>query len=237
MLGKPRKKQELMKKQVSVSFMVMGILFCVCLLLSNFLETKLIQIGPIHATAGIIIFPLAYIINDCIAEVWGFKKARLIIWIGFLINFIAVALTQLAIALPSAPYYEGQAGFESVFGATPRITIASFIAFLVGSFLNAYVMSKMKIKSQGKGFGARAIVSTIIGESFDSIIFFPIAFWGIIPADKLLLMIITQALLKTIYEIIILPVTKIIVNYVKKTDGSDVYDDDISYNVLKIQDI
>ena len=94
MLGKPRKKQELMKKQVSVSFMVMGILFCVCLLLSNFLETKLIQIGPIHATAGIIIFPLAYIINDCIAEVWGFKKARLIIWIGFLINFIAIALTQ-----------------------------------------------------------------------------------------------------------------------------------------------
>ena len=111
------------------------------------------------------------------------------------------------------------------------------LTFLVGSFLNAYVMSKMKIKSQGKGFGARAIVSTIIGESFDSIIFFPIAFWGIIPADKLLLMIITQALLKTIYEIIILPVTKIIVNYVKKTDGSDVYDDDISYNVLKIQDI
>lgn len=226
-----------MKKQVSVSFMIMGILFCVCLIMSNFLETKLIQIGPIHATAGIIVFPIAYIINDCIAEVWGFKKARLIIWVGFLINFIAVALTQLAIALPSAPYYEGQEAFVSVFGATPRITVASFIAFLVGSFLNAYVMSKMKVKTHGKGFGARAILSTIIGESFDSLIFFPIAFFGIIPTDKLLLMIVTQAVLKTVYEILILPVTKIVVNYIKKTDGSDVYDEDISYSVLKVGEL
>ena len=237
MLGKPRKKQDLMNKQVSVPFMVAGILFCVCLMLSNFLESKFIQIGPIHATAGLIVFPIAYIINDCIAEVWGFKKARLIIWTGFGVNFLAVALTQIAIALPGADFYEGQEAFASVFGATARITIASFIAFLVGSFLNAYVMSKMKVIQKGKGFGLRAIVSTLIGESADSMIFFPIAFLGIYPAEELLVFIVTQAVLKTLYEIMILPVTKIVVNKVKKISHSDVYDEDISYNVLNLKEI
>ena len=226
-----------MKKQVSVPFMVTGILFCVCLILSNFLESKLIQIGPIQATGGLIIFPIAYILNDCIAEVWGYKKARLIIWAGFAMNFFAVAVAQLAIALPSAPYYEGQEAFASVFGATIRIAIASFIAFLVGSFLNAYVMSKMKVASKGKGFGYRAIASTLIGESADSLIFFPIAFAGIVPFNDLLILIASQAALKTLYEIVILPITIKVVNLVKKWDGSDVYDENISYNILKLQDL
>ncbi|MDO5570703.1 MAG: queuosine precursor transporter [Bacteroidales bacterium] len=226
-----------MKKQVSVPFMVSGILFCVCLILANFLESKLIQIGPVQATGGLIIFPVAYILNDCIAEVWGFRKARLVIWTGFLMNFFAVIIAQLAIALPSAPYYEHQEAFATVFGATLRISIASFIAFLVGSFLNAYVMSKMKIASHGKGFGIRAIASTMIGESADSIIFFPIAFFGVIPFEDLLVLIVSQASLKTIYEIIILPVTYKVVKFVKKVDGSDVYDENISYNVLKIQEV
>ena len=225
-----------MKKQVSVPFMVTGILFCVCLILSNFLESKLIQIGPIQATGGLIIFPIAYILNDCIAEVWGYKKARLIIWAGFAMNFFAVAVAQLAIALPSAPYYDGQEAFASVFGATVRIAIASFIAFLVGSFLNAYVMSKMKVASKGKGFGYRAIASTLIGETADSLLFFPIAFAGIVPFNDLLILIASQAALKTLYEIIILPITIKVVRFVKKWDGSDVYDQDISYNVLKLQD-
>ena len=226
-----------MKRQVSVPFMIIGILFCVCLILSNFLESKLIQIGPINATGGLLIFPIAYILNDCIAEVWGYKKARLIIWAGFAMNFFAVAVAQLAIAMPSAPYYDGQEAFASVFGATVRIAIASFIAFLVGSFLNAYVMSKMKIATQGKGFGFRAIASTLVGESADSLIFFPIAFLGIVPFNELIVLIISQAALKTLYEIIILPVTIRVVNFVKRWDGSDVYDEHISYSILKIQDI
>ncbi|MGL4292089.1 MAG: queuosine precursor transporter [Bacteroidales bacterium] len=226
-----------MKKTVSVPFMVAGILFCVCLILANFLESKLIQIGPVQATAGLIIFPIAYILNDCIAEVWGYKKARLIIWAGFIMNFFAVAVAQVAIALPSAPYYDGQEAFSTVFGATVRIAIASFIAFLVGSFLNAYVMSKMKVASKGKGFGYRAILSTLIGESADSLLFFPIAFAGIVPFADLMILIASQAALKTLYEIIILPITIKVVNLVKKWDGSDVYDANISYNVLKIQDL
>lgn len=226
-----------MKKQVSVPFLCAGILFCVCLILSNFLESKLIQIGPIQATGGLLIFPIAYILNDCIAEVWGYKKARLIIWAGFAMNFFAVAVAQLAIALPSAPYYEGQEAFASVFGATVRIAIASFIAFLAGSFLNAYVMSKMKVASNGKGFGYRAIASTLIGESADSLIFFPIAFAGIVPFEDMMVLVVSQAALKTLYEILILPITVRVVNFVKKWDGSDVYDENISYNILKLQDL
>lgn len=156
--------------------MLLGILFNICLVASNLLETKVIQVFGITATAGLIVFPISYIINDCIAEVWGFKKARLIIWSGFISNFLVIGFAQLAVMLPAAPFWEGEEGFNFVFGMAPRIAIASLMAFLVGSFLNAYVMSKMKIASAGKNFSLRAIVSTLVGESADSMIFFPIAF-------------------------------------------------------------
>lgn len=222
---------------VTVPFMLLGILFNICLVASNLLETKVIQIGCITATAGVIVFPISYIINDCIAEVWGFKKARLIIWSGFLSNFLVIGLAQIAVMLPAAPYWEGEEGFNFVFGMAPRIAIASLLAFLVGSFLNAFVMSKMKIASSGKNFSLRAIVSTLIGESADSLIFFPIAFAGLIPANEILIMIGTQAILKSVYEAIILPITIRIVEYIKKVDGSDVYDFKTSYNILNIKDI
>ncbi len=226
-----------MKKMVSVPFMLMGILFVVCLIVSNLLEAKIIQLGPITATAGLLVFPISYIINDCISEVWGYKKARLIIWSGFAMNFIVVGVAQLAVMLPSAPFWEGGDSFNFVFGMTPRIVVASLCAFLVGSFLNAYVMSKMKVSSEGRNFSLRAIVSTLVGESADSLIFFPIAFGGIIPEDKLLVMIGTQAVLKSVYEIVVLPVTIRVVRYVKKIDGSDAYDADVSFNPFKISDL
>ena len=226
-----------MKEKVSVPFMLLGILFNVCLIAANLLETKVIQVGSITVTAGLLVFPISYIINDCIAEVWGFKKARLIIWSGFAMNFFVVALGLIAVALPAAPFWEGEDGFNFVFGMAPRIAIASLIAFLVGSFLNAYVMSKMKIASNGKHFSVRAIVSTLVGESADSMIFFPIAFAGLIPAKELLIMIGTQAVLKSLYEVIILPVTVRVVKYIKKVDGNDVYDIGTSYNILKVKDI
>lgn len=223
--------------KVSVPFMLLGILFCVCLIASNLLETKVVQLWGVTATAGLIVFPISYIINDCIAEVWGFKKARLIIWSGFAMNFLVIGFAQLAVLLPAAPFWEGEEGFNFVFGMAPRIAVASLTAFLVGSFLNAYVMSRMKVASGGKNFSLRAIVSTLAGESADSLIFFPIAFGGLIPVRELLIMIVTQAVLKSLYEVIILPVTIQVVKYIKKVDGSDVYDEHISYNVLKIKDI
>ena len=226
-----------MKEKVSVPFMLLGILFNVCLIAANLLETKVIQVGSLTVTAGLLVFPISYIINDCIAEVWGFKKARLIIWSGFAMNFFVVALGLIAVAIPAAPFWEGEEHFNFVFGMAPRIVAASLMAFLVGSFLNAYVMSKMKVASQGRNFSARAIWSTIVGETADSLIFFPVAFGGIIAWKELLIMMGIQIVLKSMYEVMILPVTIRVVKAIKKIDGSDVYDTDISYNVLKIKDI
>ena len=226
-----------MNNKVSVPFMLLGILFCVCLIASNLLETKVVRIGPLTATAGLIVFPISYILNDCIAEVWGFKKARLIIWSGFAMNFLVVLFAQFAVMLPAAPFWEGEEGFNFVFGMAPRIAFASFTAFLAGSFLNAYVMSRMELRSKGRHFSLRAIASTLAGESADSLIFFPIAFGGIIPLRELLLMILTQAVLKSLYEAAALPVTVRAVRYIKRVDGSDVYDENISYNILKVKDI
>lgn len=228
-----------MKKEnlVSVPFMVLGIVFCVCLVAANLLEAKVVQLGPIAVTAGLIVFPVSYIINDCIAEVWGFRKARLIIWMGFLMNFFVVALGQIAIAIPAATFWEGEEAFDFVFGMAPRIAAASLTAFLVGSFINAYVMSRMKVASQGRHFSARAILSTVAGESADSLIFFPLAFGGLMPVNELMKMMVVQVVLKTAYEIVILPVTIRVVNYIKRVDESDVYDEHISYNVLKIKEI
>lgn len=226
-----------MKQKVSVPFMLLGILFNVCLIAANLLETKVIQVFGITVTAGLLVFPISYIINDCIAEVWGFRKARLIIWSGFAMNFFVVGLGLIAVAIPAAPFWEGEEHFDFVFGMAPRIVAASLMAFLVGSFLNAYVMSKMKIASQGRNFSARAILSTIVGETADSLIFFPIAFGGIIAWKELLIMMGLQIVLKSMYEVIILPVTIRVVKVIKKIDGSDVYDTNISYNVLKIKDV
>ena len=226
-----------MKEKVSVPFMLLGILFNVCLIAANLLETKVIQVGSITVTAVLLVFPISNIINDCIAEVWGFKKARLIIWSGFAMNFFVVALGLIAVALPAAPFWEGEQHFDFVFGMAPRIVVASLLAFLVGSFLNAYVMSKMKVVSGGRNFSARAIWSTVVGETADSLIFFPIAFGGLIAWPELLVMMGTQIVLKSLYEVIILPITIRVVKAVKRIDGSDVYDTDISYNVLKVKDI
>ncbi len=228
-----------MKKQVSVAFMVSGLLFTVCLIVSNIVEQKLILIGPIEATAGLLIFPVSYIINDLIAEVWGYRKVRLIIWNGFLMNFLAVIIFRLSIWAPGSANFttEHQSAFEMVLGNTERIVAASFAAFLFGAFLNAFVMSKMKIMQHGRGFSIRAIVSTIIGEGADSIVFFTLAFSGIIPAKALVMLILTQTAMKTGYEIIALPLTNFLVKWVKKHEETDVYDNGISYNPLKVNDI
>lgn len=226
-----------MKQQVSVPFMLLGILFNVCLITANLLETKVIQICGITVTAGLLVFPVSYIINDCIVEVWGFRKARLIIWSGFAMNFFTVLLGLAAVALPAAPFWEGEAHFNFVFGMAPRIVAASLLAFLAGSFLNAYVMSRMKLRSHGRHFSARAIWSTVVGETADSCIFFPIAFGGIIAWQELMMMMAVQILLKSLYEVVILPVTIRVVRGIKRIEGCDTYDEGISYRFWKVKDI
>ena len=219
---------------VSVLFMLLSILFCVCLIAANLFATKQIALGPISVTGGLLIFPISYIVNDCVSEVWGYRKARLLIWVGFAMNFFFVMMGALCDIIPPAPYYEHSEGFHSVFGLAPRIAAASFFAFLVGSFLNAYVMSKMKMRTKGKKFSQRAIISSIIGETSDSLIFFPLAFGGIIPLEALPALMIWQVVLKTAYEILVLPVTIRIVSFLKKHENEDVYDEGISYAVWKV---
>lgn len=217
--------------------MICGILFCVCLICSNMLVVKTFEFGPLNFTGALFLFPVSYIINDCISEVWGFRKARLIIWMGFLMNFLVVTIGALVDAIPGAPYWEMGDAFHAFFGLVPRVAAASFLAFLVGSFLNAYVMSKMKVASEGRHFSSRAILSTLAGEFSDSVIFFPLALGGIVPWDKMGLMVITQAVLKTAYEIVVLPLTVRIVGWLKKYEETDVYDRNISYNVFRMLDL
>ena len=222
-----------MKQQVSLSFMLMGILFSVCLIAANLLETKVVVIGGLSVTCGLLVFPVSYIINDCIAEVWGFAKARTIIWCGFAMNFFVVALGLISVQLPAAPFWEGEEHFNFVFGMAPRIVAGSLLAFLAGSFLHAYVMSRMKIQSQGRHFSLRAIASTLVGETADSLVFFPIAFGGILAVGDLAMMMGVQIVLKSLYEVVILPLTIRVVRAVKRIEETDVYDEGISYNIFR----
>lgn len=225
------------KNNVSVLFLFYSILFCVCLITANVLETKQISLGVFNITGGLIVFPVSYIINDCVCEVWGYRKARLLIWLGFAMNFLFVLFGAIADAIPGAPYWHNDEGFHAVFGLAPRIAAASFVAFLVGSFVNAYVMSRMKINSDGRNFSLRAILSTIFGEGADSLIFFPLALYGVVPTSELPIFILTQVVLKTLYEVVVLPVTIYVVKKTKQIEGEDAYDNGISYSVWKVLNV
>lgn len=248
MLGNHLKNKKMKEKQIqgtsvpgqrvmlSVPFVLMAIVFNVCLIASNIFETKVFSAGPLALTGGVLVFPVSYIINDCIVEVWGYRKARLVIWTGFAMNFFVVAMAQIVRLLPAAGFWDGGEHFDYIFALAPRVTVASLLAFLSGSTVNAWVMSVMKVSSGGRRFSFRAVVSSICGETVDSLIFFPIAFWGIGWENMLRLMLL-QIFLKTAYEVVILPVTNIVVKAVKKYEGTDVFDNGISYNPFRITDI
>ena len=218
-------------QEVSKLFYVITTLFTTCLLAANLFALKQFSVGPAHFTGALLVFPISYIINDVVAEVWGFRRARKLIWMAFAMNFLFVMLGALVDVLP------GDGGnneaFHAIFGFAPRVALASFLAFLVGSFVNAMVISKMKVKSKGKHFTVRAIVSTLAGEACDSIIFFPIALAGIVPLEMMPSFVLWQVGLKTLYELIILPITVRVVRWVKHREGVDVYDTDIRYRLFK----
>lgn len=223
---------------VSIPFLLLAVLFCVCLIAANLLETKQTVIGPLDLTAGLIVFPVSYIINDLLVEVWGYRRARLVIWLGFLMNFLFVVFGFLADLLPAAPYWQGDEGFHAVFGLAPRIAAASFLAFLIGSFLNAYVMSLMKLRSGGVGsFALRAVASTLVGETADSLVFFPLALGGVVPWTVMPLLMLNQVFLKTFYEVLVLPLTARAAASLKRHEGADAVDEGVSYNPLKIFDL
>lgn len=225
------------KKLHSNLFLMLGILFCTCLMIANICAAKLIMLGPIVITSGVLLFPITYILNDLIAEVYGYNRAKRIIWAGFLMNCIMVLYFQLAIALPFPVYYGGQESFAAVLGTTWKPLIASLAAYLVGSFINAFVMSKMKLATKGKGLMGRAVFSTLLGELADSLIFVPIMFAFVYDLKTVLTMIVTQVLVKTAYEIIAFPITKRVIARVKKYEGIDAMDRNVSYNPFNFKEV
>ena len=226
-----------MKQKVSVAFFLSGVLFTSCLLISNLISSKIIAVWHWYVPAGVMIFPISYILNDVVAEVWGFRKSRLIIWTGFLMNLVAVLFYWFSVKWPAAPFWQNQEAFAAVLDSTPRIAFASLLAYLVGSFINAYIMSRVKIKTKGSHFSFRAILSTFFGEGADSAIFITVAFAGIIPLNQLPMMIVTQAVIKTLFEVALLPLTIHMVKLIKRVDNIDTFDVGISYNPFKIRDI
>ncbi len=223
------------QKGLSLVYVWLAVTFCVCLVVSNLFVPRLWQVGklPLQLSGAVIIFPVSYIINDLLTEVYGYRKAMLVIWMGFVLSaFVAVA-AQLVSWLPAPIYPENQevaTSFNRLFGLIPRTTVASLLAFILGSQINAWVMSRMKVATKGKGFGWRAILSTIAGELSDSVIFYPLAFAGVMPAKAILSIILTQVTVKTLYEIVILPLTSLLARRLKRSEGIDTYDYNISYN-------
>jgi uncharacterized integral membrane protein (TIGR00697 family) len=213
-----------MKAKVSSLYMFFGILFTTCLLVSNVIASKQFMLGPWALTAGVLCFPISYILSDVVAEVYGFIAARRIIWFAFAMNLIMVVIFQIALLLPAPAWFQGSEAFKTVLSSTPRLLAASLVAYLIGSWLNAAVISKMKVSVGELGFGIRAVASTIVGELADSLIFIPVAFAFVLPWDQLPMMILMQVVAKTLYEIIALPLTSRIVKAVKKYEGEDVYD-------------
>lgn len=230
------------RETLSVTYVLMSVTFCVCLVVSNIFIPRLWQVGslPVQLTGAVLLFPISYILNDCLTEVYGYRKARLTIWIGFAMCLFVSLASFAATKLPLPMYadsYPAAESFNSLFGLVPRSMIGSLLAFIAGSTVNAWIMSRMKVATKGKGFGWRTIVSTVGGEATDSLIFFPIAFGGMLPFGAVINLMLTQVAAKTIYEIVILPVTSWVVKKVKAHEGIDTYDSDISYNPFKIREI
>jgi hypothetical protein len=186
--------------------------------------------------AGIVIFPISYIFGDILTEVYGYRRARLVIWLGFLCNLLVVVAICVGQVLPPASFWDGQAAYERILGYAPRLLFASFLAYLVGEFANSFVMAKMKIATQGRWLWTRTVGSTLVGEGLDSLVFMTIAFVGEIPMTVLALAIITQWLAKSTYEAAATPLTYAAVGFLKQREGIDVYDYDTRFNPLLLSE-
>ena len=209
-------------------------IFITCLITSNIIAVKLVNIFGLLLPAAILIFPISYIIGDVLTEVYGYRQARRVIWLGFFCNLIAVLAIWLGQILPAASFWDGQAAYERILGYTPRLLGASFLAYLVGEFANSFVLAKMKIATKGRWLWTRTIGSTLVGQGLDSVVFITLAFAGTIPLTGLAVAIVVQWLSKSAYEAIATPLTYGAVNFLKRREGADVFDDDTQFNPLLI---
>ncbi|TDQ82372.1 hypothetical protein A8950_2195 [Dongia mobilis] len=214
----------------STLFVVVVALFVTNLLISNVIAAKAILIFDYPLQAADLIFPISYILGDILTEVYGFKRARRVIWIGFACNVFAVTAISLGQALPAHPDWTDQASYEAILGSQPRILAASFAAYLVGEFMNSTILAKMKVWMEGRHLWMRTIGSTVIGQGFDTAIFLTIAFYGLWPNDLLFSVMLSQWLFKITYEALATPLTYLVVNRLKRAEGIDVYDRDTNFS-------
>jgi queuosine precursor transporter len=215
-------------------FLVVVSLFITCLITANIIAVKLITVCGLVLPAAVIVFPISYILGDVLTEVYGYRQARSVIWLGFACNLILVIAVWLGGLLPAATFWDGQAAYTRILGYTPRILAASFLAYLVGEFSNSFVLAKLKIATNGRHLWTRTIGSTLVGQGLDSMVFITLAFVGTIPFSGLVSAIITQWLVKTAYEAAVTPLTYKAVNFLKSREGLDVYDYDTRFNPLLI---
>lgn len=198
--------------------------FAAILLISNIAATKLISFGPIIMDGGAILFPLVYTLGDILTEVYGYKHARRAIWVGFMVMLLGVTVFTIVRYLPAAAEYQDQVAFESVLGFFPRIVLASLLAYLVGEFINAYILARMKVAAKGKNLWQRLIASSIVGELLDTLIFATVAFAGIITGWSFVIYVMAGWLFKVGVEILLLPATYRVINYLKKSEHINHYD-------------
>lgn len=213
---------------------IISVFFVSVLLISNVASTKIVDFGIFTFDAGTLLFPLSYIFGDILTEVYGYKKSKQVIWLGFFMALLMSLVFIIVGALPAASDWGNQEAYDKILGLTPRIVLASLVAYTLGSFSNAFVLAKMKIWSGGKKLWARTIGSTVVGELVDSTLFILIAFVGILPSSLLLTLIISNYIFKTLIEVLFTPVTYKVVAFLKRAESEDYYDEKTNFNPFKI---
>lgn len=222
------------EQRYSHRFVTVVAVFVTCLITANIAAVKLLDIGGVVMDAGTLIFPISYIFGDVLTEVYGFRTARRVIWLGFLCNLLAVAAISLGGALPAAEFWNAQPEYDRILGYAPRLLVASFCAYLVGELANAMVLARLKVATNGRLLWLRTIGSTVVGQGLDSLIFVVLAFAFTVPAGAIVGIVLTQWAVKSLYEAAATPFTYLVVNRLKRAEGVDVYDRDTSFNPLPL---
>ena len=210
-------------------------LFSAVLIVSLILSGKIVSVGGLTFTAAVIVFPLSYLFGDVLTEVYGFASARRVVWAGFAAQIVWIVSYWIAAALPPAPFWPHQQAFETVLGATPRIALAGMTAYLVGEFLNAYVLARLKLALQGQRLAARLIVSTVVGQGVDSALFLTLAFGGVFEIGDLLRLGVSVWAIKVAWEVCALPLSLPAIAFLKRAEGEDAYDADTNFNPFRLK--
>ena len=212
-----------------------SVFFVSILLISDVASSKIVDLKWFTFDGGTLLFPLSYIFGDVLTEVYGYKRSRQVIWLGFAMTLLMSIIFIVVGKLPPASGWDNQAAYDAILGLTPRIVIASLIAYFAGEFSNSFILAKMKIWTKGKMLWARTIGSTIVGELLDSTLFIAIAFWGVFPTSLIVTLIISNYVFKTAVEVLFTPLTYKVIGFLKKHESEDAYDVDTNFNPFSVK--